>query len=153
MHYTLTNAHRKLKCRRGTWRSKNHIPSILLMTDEKRLANPEKAAESLPRGAGVIFRHYEDPNRIDIARRLQAICRRRGLLFIVGGDWTRPENSNRGSTWDCRSAACKRNAGRRRSSFPSISHKKSPEPKASRSIAMCFNRTPHTHSYCSSRRN
>jgi len=57
------------------------------MTDEKRLANPEKAAESLPRGAGIIFRHYEDPNRIDIARRLQAICRRRGLLFIVGGDW------------------------------------------------------------------
>ncbi len=42
---------------------------------------------ALPRGAAVILRHYGAVNRGLLARDLAALCRARGLLFLVAGDW------------------------------------------------------------------
>lgn len=57
------------------------------MTDEARGPDPLIAAASLPRGNAIILRHYGDPARVDLAQRLAAICRRRGLVLLIAGDW------------------------------------------------------------------
>jgi thiamine-phosphate pyrophosphorylase len=63
------------------------LPPLILMTDETRGPDPLAAANTLPRGNAVILRHYDDPGRIGLAWRLAAICRRRGLVFLVAADW------------------------------------------------------------------
>jgi thiamine-phosphate pyrophosphorylase len=69
--------------RRG---SKRSLPSLILMTDVQRLANPSATAALLPRGSAVILRHYGTPERTALGRALAVICRRRGLLLLVAGD-------------------------------------------------------------------
>lgn len=64
-----------------------HMPSVWLMTDEARLADPEAALAQLPRGAGLILRHYSDVNRLALANRLSTLCRRRGIALMIAGDW------------------------------------------------------------------
>lgn len=77
---TLASAARRLNLRtRG-------LPPLVLVTDERRLADPLAAAARLPPGGAVILRHYGDPARPRLARRLAALCRRRRLLFLVAGD-------------------------------------------------------------------
>ncbi|MBH63503.1 MAG: thiamine phosphate synthase [Alphaproteobacteria bacterium] len=61
-------------------------PPLLLLTDEKRLADPLPAAARLPHGSGVILRHYNDPNRAQLAKELSILCRRRGLRLLIAGD-------------------------------------------------------------------
>ncbi|MCB2101969.1 MAG: thiamine phosphate synthase [Rhodobacterales bacterium] len=56
------------------------------MTDPARLADPVAAVRRLPRGAAVILRHYDDPDRAALARALAALCRARGLVLLVAGD-------------------------------------------------------------------
>ena len=65
----------------------NRLPHVWLMTDDVRLADPRGAIAQLPRGAGVIFRHYHAPERMVLAQQLAALCARRGLVFLVAGDW------------------------------------------------------------------
>lgn len=62
------------------------LPPLILVTDEARLPDPTAAAARLPAGCAVILRHYGDPGRAALARRLAALCRRRRLLFLVAGD-------------------------------------------------------------------
>lgn len=62
------------------------FPAVLLLTDDVRLPDPLPTAASLPRGAGVILRHYNDPNRSYLARELAVLCRRRGLRLLIAGD-------------------------------------------------------------------
>jgi len=64
----------------------NALPAILLMTDDVRLPDPLPAVAALPPGAGVILRHYRDPNRAYLAQEIAALCRHRGLLLLIGGD-------------------------------------------------------------------
>ena len=78
---TLTEAAASLKRRAGS-----RLPSLLLMTDEVRLADPLSAARALPAGSGIILRHYAAPERTALARQLAAIARRRGLVLLVGED-------------------------------------------------------------------
>lgn len=76
---------RKLKPR--SHRSRRPVlPPLLLLTDEVRLPDPAAAIARLPRGAGVIFRHYGAADRRALACRLAALCKRRGLFFLVAGD-------------------------------------------------------------------
>ena len=63
-----------------------NLPRLLLVTDETRLADPSPHIRKLPAGSGVIFRHYNYPNRIGLAREISSICRERGLCFIVSED-------------------------------------------------------------------
>ncbi len=60
--------------------------SLAFLTDADRSANPELVARALPRGSAIIFRDYGAPGRETAARRLLSICRRRGVLLIIGAD-------------------------------------------------------------------
>ena len=57
------------------------------MTDAERLPDPLAVIRRLPKGAGVILRHYDDPGRAALARRVAAVCRERHLTLLVAGDW------------------------------------------------------------------
>jgi thiamine-phosphate pyrophosphorylase len=56
------------------------------MTDEIRVPNPAAVIARLPRGAAAIFRNYGDAHRAETALRLRALCKERGILFLVAGD-------------------------------------------------------------------
>jgi thiamine-phosphate pyrophosphorylase len=64
------------------------LPSRWLVTDARRLADPLPAIRRLKRGDGVLFRHYEWPaaQRLALAQRIAALCRRLGLVLVVAGD-------------------------------------------------------------------
>jgi thiamine-phosphate pyrophosphorylase len=63
------------------------LPGLWMMTDPARAPDPLAAAGRLPRGAGVILRHYGAPERRALARRLAHLCRQRGLVLLIAGDW------------------------------------------------------------------
>ena len=79
---TLTNAAAKLK--RDARRSRA-LPAVWWMSDGA--SNPARVIERLPHGAAVVLRHYDDPERVQLARDLAGRCRRRGLVLVVAGDW------------------------------------------------------------------
>jgi thiamine-phosphate pyrophosphorylase len=62
------------------------LPALLFLTDPSRTPDPVAVAARLPRGSGVVFRHFGALDRADTARRLQAVCRRRGLVLLIGAD-------------------------------------------------------------------
>lgn len=62
------------------------LPPLWFMTDRIRVPDPLAVAAALPRGAGVILRDYDAVDRLPLARDLAAVCRNRGLLFLVAGD-------------------------------------------------------------------
>ncbi|MGL4313439.1 MAG: thiamine phosphate synthase [Sphingomonas sp.] len=64
------------------------LPQCWLMTDERMGDDLWPALERLPRGAGVIFRHYSLPKaaRRAMFERVAAIARRRGLVLVRAGD-------------------------------------------------------------------
>jgi thiamine-phosphate pyrophosphorylase len=55
------------------------------MTDERMGEGLWQALERLPRGGGVIFRHYAALDRRALFERVRKIARRRGLLLLLGG--------------------------------------------------------------------
>ena len=63
-------------------------PVRWLMTDERQGALLWPALERLPRGAGVIFRHYRTPPdaRRAMFARVRRVERRRGLVLVLAGD-------------------------------------------------------------------
>jgi thiamine-phosphate pyrophosphorylase len=62
-------------------------PVLWLFTDSARLPDPLPAIDRLPRGlSGVVFRHDDAPDRLALAKRVAALCRRRGLALSVAGD-------------------------------------------------------------------
>ncbi|WP_341208023.1 thiamine phosphate synthase [uncultured Sphingomonas sp.] len=62
-------------------------PVRWLMTDERQGERLWAALERLPRGAGVIFRHYRTPagERRALFARVRGVARRRGLVLVVAG--------------------------------------------------------------------
>jgi thiamine-phosphate pyrophosphorylase len=63
------------------------IPTIWLMTDERADAGLEAALHRLPRGAGVVFRHYSlaPKERRTRYEQVRAITRRRKLVLVLAG--------------------------------------------------------------------
>ncbi|WP_417827390.1 thiamine phosphate synthase [Thalassospira sp.] len=84
MDKTLLKQARNLNKRNG--RNNCPIPPIVLMTDDKRLPDPEPAIRALPGDSMVIFRHYDHPMRAELGACLRTICRARGILFLVADD-------------------------------------------------------------------
>lgn len=84
MRATLAESRRLLNLPSG---SGGALPPLILMTDEKRLADPIAAVRRLPRGAAVILRHYDAPARVALAYRLARLCRARGVRLIIAADW------------------------------------------------------------------
>ncbi|MEM8827418.1 MAG: thiamine phosphate synthase [Pseudomonadota bacterium] len=70
--------------RRNTRLSK--LPTRWLFTDPTRTPDVAAAIGRLERGDGVVFRHYEAPDRLALAREARRAARRRGVLFLVAGD-------------------------------------------------------------------
>ena len=62
------------------------LPPLILVSDERRLPDPLPAAAALPRGSGVILRHYGAPERHALASAMARLCRARGLILLVAGD-------------------------------------------------------------------
>ncbi len=77
---TLTRCARRLNSRTPL------LPPMWFMTDRQRTPDPCVAVRHLPREAGVIFRHYDDPERDSLGLRLKRMCHEHGRLFLVAGD-------------------------------------------------------------------
>ena len=66
------------------------LPRLWLMTDERLGERLLSAVERLPRGAGIVFRHYSLPEseRRALFDRVKGVARRRRLLLLLAGpDW------------------------------------------------------------------
>jgi len=61
------------------------LPSLWLVTDERNDAVLERALRRLPRGSGVIYRHYHLPDAARIARfrAIARIARARGHTIVL----------------------------------------------------------------------
>jgi thiamine-phosphate pyrophosphorylase len=68
--------------------TKLQVPRIWLMSDERLGDNFLKAVKRLPRGSGVIFRHYslENSCRRDLFRQVRHIARQRGFVLLLSDD-------------------------------------------------------------------
>lgn len=68
--------------------SRQTLPCLWLVTDRRNDAVLENAIARLPRGSGVIFRHYhlEAPQRRQRFETLARIARRYGHCVILAGD-------------------------------------------------------------------
>jgi thiamine-phosphate pyrophosphorylase len=62
------------------------LPSFILMTDEKRLADPVAATKALPPNSAVIVRHYSEQDREDLACRLITVARRQNIRVLIAAD-------------------------------------------------------------------
>ena len=65
---------------------RGRLPTLWLMTDDVRGGDVAAAMRSLPRGAGVIFRHYGASDREALAQAWRREARALGLIFLVAGD-------------------------------------------------------------------
>ncbi|MFN3943646.1 MAG: thiamine phosphate synthase [Allosphingosinicella sp.] len=68
-------------------RRRHPLPRTWLMTDERQGDGLWAALERLPRGGGIVFRHYglEPGERRALFARVRAVARRRGLTLVVAG--------------------------------------------------------------------
>ncbi len=62
-----------------------HLPEAWLFTDPRMGDALWRALERLPRGSGVVFRHYGLPDRAALLARVRVVARRRGLVLVVAG--------------------------------------------------------------------
>lgn len=64
------------------------VPTLWLMTDERLGDALWEAVARLPRGSGVVFRHYATPlaERRALFARLATLARRRGLVLLRAGN-------------------------------------------------------------------
>ncbi len=61
------------------------LPNVWLISDPRIDDRLEAALDRLPRGSGLIVRHYEAPGRKARFRKLAASARRRGHLAVLAG--------------------------------------------------------------------
>jgi len=65
--------------------SRHPLPRLWLMTDERMGEGLWRALERMPRGSGVIFRHYQTPGRRALFERVRIAARRRRLVLLLAG--------------------------------------------------------------------
>ena len=73
------------------------LPSIWLVSDARNDAGIEAALRRLPRGSGLVFRHYHLPPAARAARlaRLARLCRRFGHRLEIAGEGYGPPAPHR----------------------------------------------------------
>ena len=78
-------------------RARQPLPSIWLISDERNDASLEATLARLPRGSGLIFRHYHLPPKCRAARlaRLARLCRRYGHRIEIAGEGYGPPAPHR----------------------------------------------------------
>jgi thiamine-phosphate pyrophosphorylase len=62
------------------------LPRALFVTDPVRTPDILMIARRLPRGFGIVWRHYGADHRLATGRELARICRQRGLILLVSAD-------------------------------------------------------------------
>lgn len=67
-------------------RGRKGLPALLFFTDPVRTPDPEAIAARLPRGSGIVYRHFGAADAEARARRLRVIARARGLKLLIGQD-------------------------------------------------------------------
>lgn len=77
---------RAAQCLHRRARAPAALPALLFFTDPHRMPDPLLVAATLPRGAGVVFRGFGAQGSLRRARTLARICRRRGILLLIGAD-------------------------------------------------------------------
>ena len=68
-------------------RRRQPLPRLWLMTDERQGEGLWRALERLPRGAGIIFRHYSLPagERRALFERIKPVARQKRLMLLLAG--------------------------------------------------------------------
>jgi len=59
---------------------------LIAMTDEDRGGDPFDMVRQLPKNSILIFRHYTDPTRVQLAHQIVRACRRAGVYCLIAGD-------------------------------------------------------------------
>src|SRR3954471_1706542 len=74
------------------------LPRLWLMTDERQGDGLWEALERLPKGSGVVFRHYglARAERRKLFQRVRRVARRRRLLLLAGGTGLRGDGVHGG---------------------------------------------------------
>lgn len=80
----LTEQSQRLKFRMKN--SQHRLPRLFAMTDETRSDDPLALIDRLPKGTGLVFRHYGASNRLKIAHDVVKMCRKREILCLIAGD-------------------------------------------------------------------
>ena len=62
-----------------------HLPALWLMTDERVGDALWPALRALPRGAGIVFRHYAAVERRALYERVRIVARARRLVLVLAG--------------------------------------------------------------------
>lgn len=64
------------------------LPRLWLLTDRRNDAGLEKVLARMPRGSGLVFRHYHlaEAQRSERFRRLARLARARGMVVVLSGD-------------------------------------------------------------------
>lgn len=62
------------------------LPAILFLTDPHRVTDPIEAVAGLPRGSGVIYRHFDAPDRTAVAAQLADLCNARNFYLLIAAD-------------------------------------------------------------------
>ena len=62
------------------------LPRAFFVTDPVRAPDPLKVVKRLPRGFGVLWRHFGESTRLATGLALARACRRRGLVLLVAND-------------------------------------------------------------------
>jgi thiamine-phosphate pyrophosphorylase len=78
--------------------SRQPLPRLWLMTDERQGEALWPALERLPRGSGVVFRHYglAPAERRKLFERVGRVAKRRRLLLLAGGKGVRGDGVHGG---------------------------------------------------------
>jgi thiamine-phosphate pyrophosphorylase len=66
--------------------ARKRLPPLFFVTDPSRTPDPVAVAAALPRGAGVIYRHFGAADAGRIAAGLARVARARGLVLLIGAD-------------------------------------------------------------------
>jgi len=62
------------------------LPPALFVTDPARTPEPERIVAGLPKGWGVVYRHFGAPDREAVAASLARLCRARGQKLLIAAD-------------------------------------------------------------------
>jgi thiamine-phosphate pyrophosphorylase len=62
------------------------LPHAFFLTDQDRTKNLLAVLPRLPRGWGVIYRHFGASNRYAVGREIARACRKRGLILLISAD-------------------------------------------------------------------
>lgn len=66
--------------------SPSRVPPLTFFTDPERTPRPWEIAARMPAGSGVVYRGFGASEAVDVAERLRAVTRARGMTLLIGAD-------------------------------------------------------------------